>query len=126
MSDFDREHPCRSLNAEITFRRDGVVIQRWVRLCGFPGSYWGGWVHHAGYPEHQTVTEHWMFRQVAEFAHDPESGRLYEVVGHGWTSAISTRMEADRIAGPLACDPALVRHYFALSVEVPEPDEVTV
>jgi hypothetical protein len=72
------------------------------------------------------MTEHGMFQQVARFAHDTEPGRFYELAGHGWRSTISTRMEADRIAGPLACDPARVRHYFALSVEVPIPDEVTV
>lgn len=120
------EHPCVGGNAEITFRRDGQVIQRWIRLCGDSGNYWGGWTaatEHHGFA-HQLVTEYWMFRQIAQFAHDTQPGTFYALCGHGWTSTISTRMEADQIAGPLACDPARVRHYFALSVEVPEPDEM--
>lgn len=120
------EHTCAGVNAEITFRRDGLVIGRFLRICGDSGSYWGGWSHIDLGPAYEMMTEHGMFQRIAKFAHDTEGGRYYELVGHGWTTRISTRMEADRIAGPLACDVARVRHYFALSVEVPEPDEVEV
>ena len=120
------EHTCSGGNAEITFSRSGQVIQRWIRLCGDAlGEYWGGWTTAEG-PGHMIVTEHWMFQQIAQFAHDPEPGVFYELAGHSWRTPISTRMEADRIAGPLACDARRVRHYFALSVEVPTPDEMTV
>ena len=73
-----------------------------------------------------TITTGWMLRKIAEYANDFTPGVYYEISGHGWRSTISKRMEADRIAGPLACTEDEVRRFFSLSIEVPEPSAITI
>lgn len=113
------EHTCATGNREIIFSKDGVVILRFIRCCN--GDYWGGStapVRTSADPlHHMTVTLHWMLGQIARSANDHD--HFYEISGHGWHTPISKRMEADRIAGPLACTENEVRRYFSLSVEIP-------
>ena len=116
------EHSCTGANREITFTEDGMVILRFIRLCD--GQYWGGGTRGFEDLPHMTATLQFMLSKVAEFAqarvHDPAT--WYSLAGHGWRADISKRMEADRIAGALACTKQEVCRFFALSVEI--TDEV--
>jgi hypothetical protein len=117
-------HPCNGGNNEITFVVNGVPKFRFIRLCGDEPTYWGGEL--AGPPgyAHTVASLHWMLAKLAELANDRSPAAFHELTGHGWRATIAKRMEADRIAGALACDEDRVRHYFSMSIEIPPKPEV--